>query len=117
MATECKAPVVSRGLPDLAAIRRARGVSLREISEATKIRVHYLESIEAAHFDQLPGGVFATSYIRQYARAIDFNEWELLAVYDSANPREDAPPAPTPIGLVSLLRLTVARILAPARRA
>ena len=112
----CSSPPSFRVLPDLAAIRRARDVSLQQISEATKIRVYYLESIETLRFDQLPGGVFATSYIRQYARAIDFDEWELLAAYESTIPREEIAPSRPPGRLASTLRLRVARILAPAHR-
>ena len=41
-------------------------------------------------FEKLPGGIYNTSYIRQYARAIDFDEAELLAYYHS---RTDVQPA------------------------
>ena len=72
----------------MAAMRQAKGISLAQISEATKIRTFYLQAIEAAQYDQLPGGVFNVSYIRQYARAIEYDEWELLACYDSTLPPE-----------------------------
>ena len=32
-----------------------------------------LRAIEAGEFQKLPGGVYSTSYIRQYARAIEFD--------------------------------------------
>jgi cytoskeletal protein RodZ len=65
----------------LAAIRRNRGISLREIAESTKIGIRALEAIEQGEFKKLPGGIYATSYIRQYARAIDYDESVILAVY------------------------------------
>ena len=34
-------------------------------------------------FKKLPGGIYSTSYIRQYARAIDFDESQILALYYS----------------------------------
>jgi cytoskeletal protein RodZ len=67
--------------PDLAGVRRNKGVTLQEISARTRIRVTYLEAIEARRFEKLPGGVYNTSYVRQYARAIDYDEDSLLAFY------------------------------------
>lgn len=105
-----------RQLPDLASIREAKGISLRQIAEVTKISVRYLEAIETSQFEHLPGGLFSTSYIRQYARAIDYDEWDLLASYDATIPLEPTEPPP-PRGLLgTVLRLPVLRLLAPAKR-
>jgi cytoskeletal protein RodZ len=68
-------------LPDLAALRRTKGISLRAIADKTKISLCYLEAIEAGKFDKLPGGIYSRSYIRQYARAVEFDEFELLKAY------------------------------------
>jgi cytoskeletal protein RodZ len=76
----------------LSTIRRNRGISLEQIAEATKIGVRTLEAIEQGDFRKLPGGIYNTSYIRQYARAIEFDESELLAYYHSTI--EVAPDAP-----------------------
>ena len=65
----------------LATIRRNRGVSLEQISAATKIGVRCLDAIERGEFRKLPGGIYSTSYIRQYARAIDYDETSLLEYY------------------------------------
>jgi len=65
----------------LATIRRNRGISLEQIADATKIGVRSLKAIEGGDFQKLPGGIYTTSYIRQYAKAIDFDEAELLAFY------------------------------------
>jgi cytoskeletal protein RodZ len=72
-----------RPQPDVAAIRRSRGITLDQISESTKISKRFLLAIEAGDFDQLPGGIFNTSYLKQYARAIDFDEDDLLEYYYS----------------------------------
>src|SRR3954452_20745244 len=61
--------------------RRSTGLSLQAISESTKISTSYLRAIESEEFEKLPGGVFNTNYIRQYATAIGFPESELLAFY------------------------------------
>ncbi|HTX36147.1 MAG TPA: helix-turn-helix domain-containing protein [Bryobacteraceae bacterium] len=65
----------------LATIRRNRGISLQQIAESTKISVRCLEAIERGDFRKLPGGIYTTSYLRQYARAIDYDEANLLAAY------------------------------------
>jgi len=65
----------------LATIRRNRGISLEQIANSTKIGVRALEAIERGEFQKLPGGIYSTSYIRQYARAIDYDESAILAVY------------------------------------
>src|SRR6185312_2974858 len=65
----------------LATIRRNRGISLEQIAESTKISVRSLEAIERGDFRKLPGGIYNTSYIKQYARAIDYDESAILAVY------------------------------------
>jgi cytoskeletal protein RodZ len=62
-------------------IRKLRGVSLEEISDTTKISTRFLRAIETEEFEKLPGGVFNTNYIRQYASAIGFSSDILIAQY------------------------------------
>jgi cytoskeletal protein RodZ len=66
---------------DLTTVRRKKGVSLEDISKATKIGMDYLLAIENGDFARLPGGIYSTSFIRQYACAIDYSESELLDHY------------------------------------
>jgi cytoskeleton protein RodZ len=66
---------------NLAALRHQKGISLHQIAETTKIGVRYLEAIEGGQFASLPGGIYNISYIRQYARALEINEGELLERY------------------------------------
>jgi cytoskeletal protein RodZ len=68
----------------LETIRRNRGISLAQIAESTKISVRSLEAIERGDFRKLPGGIYNTSYIRQYARAIDYDEGTILSYYHQA---------------------------------
>ena len=78
----------------LSTIRRNRGISLEQIAQSTKISVRALEAIERGEFHKLPGGIYNTSYIRQYARAIDYDESSLLAVYQrTAGASETSDPA------------------------
>ena len=55
---------------DLVCLREAAGVTLQQISDATKISTGFLTAIEEGRFQDLPGGVFTRSYIRQYTAAI-----------------------------------------------
>ena len=65
----------------LAREREARGISLEDISGYTKIGVRMLKAIEAERFDQLPGGIFNTSYVRQYARYLGLDEEQATSEY------------------------------------
>ena len=82
--------------------RRRRGVSLEEIAESTKISTRFLRAIECEEFDKLPGGVFNTNYIRQYASAVGLPETKVLEQYrafEQARQAEEMPPAPPPAPL------------------
>jgi len=59
--------------------RLRRGLDFDKVAAETKIGRHQLEAIEANHFDRLPGGVFARSFVRQYARLLELDEEEILA--------------------------------------
>ncbi|MGD0014627.1 MAG: helix-turn-helix transcriptional regulator [Bryobacteraceae bacterium] len=80
-----KSGVASQGHEhlDLAAFREHKGISLRHIADTTKISMRFLKAIEEGDFEQLPGGIYSSSYIRQYAREIGFEEGKLLAHYHS----------------------------------
>lgn len=73
----------------LSKLRQRHGVSLEEIAEKTKISIRFLRAIESEDFDKLPGGLFNTSYIRQYAAAAGIDESDLLAQYSE----KTGPPA------------------------
>lgn len=61
--------------------REAKGISLREISEQTRISMRYLEAIEADDYKRLPGGIFNKSFIKSYAKYIGFDEKQALEGY------------------------------------
>lgn len=75
-----------------------RGVSLEEISAATRISTRFLEAIESEQWDQLPGGVFNRGFIRSIARFLGLDEDGLVAEYSletkgEAQKLPAAPPA------------------------
>jgi len=71
---------------DLAEQRKAKGISLSSIESSTKIGPHFLKAIEAEAFDELPGGVYTPSYLRQFARATGVDEAALVQRYYEKNP-------------------------------
>ncbi len=77
----------------LTRLRQRHGVTLEQIADKTKISIRFLRAIESEDFDQLPGGLFNTSYIRQYAAAAGIDESEVLAQYNE----KTAPPGDVPI--------------------
>jgi cytoskeletal protein RodZ len=76
----------------LTTIRRNRGISLEQIAESTKISIRSLQAIEQGDFRKLPGGIYNTSYIRQYARAIEYDECALIAFYKGEMARVEGTP-------------------------
>jgi cytoskeletal protein RodZ len=67
---------------DLSRFRKKANVTLEQIADSTKISLRFLRAIEAEEFAKLPGGIFSTSYLRQYAAAIGYDEVELLTHFD-----------------------------------
>ncbi len=110
--------------------REARGVSLREIADASKISLRYLEALEQDRFDVLPAPVFARGFLREYARVVGLDPDEAVNLYliasteiqPSGAPPAVAPPppklrrpaAPSTLGYGLLLALAVVVFLGVA---
>src|ERR1700690_511821 len=62
--------------------REMRGVSLEEISAATRISTRFLEALEKEQWDQLPGGVFRRGFIRSVARYLGLDGDALISEYE-----------------------------------
>jgi cytoskeletal protein RodZ len=58
--------------------REARGLSLAELSRATKIKERLLELLELGKADALPAPVFVRGFVSAYARAVGADEKEAL---------------------------------------
>lgn len=72
--------------------REMRGVSLDEISSATRIATRFLVAIENEHWDQLPGGVFNRGFVRAVARYLGLDEENIVAEYVlAAGDRQSVP--------------------------
>ena len=72
----------------LRAAREDRGISLRQISTATKISVAVLESLETGEMSGLPGGIFSRSFVRSYASEVGLDSDEMVREFLEAFPVE-----------------------------
>ncbi len=69
----------------LAAARKDRDISVREVADNLNLRVSIIEAVEADEYDKLPGSTFTRGYIRAYANLLRLDPDELIAML-SVNP-------------------------------
>src|SRR5260221_5128029 len=62
--------------------REIRGISLKEIADATKISRRFLEAIERNDHKVLPAPVFTRGFVREYARYLGLNTEEIVSRYN-----------------------------------
>src|SRR5262245_32265891 len=58
--------------------RERKGVSLRQIANATKISVAALEALERDDISRLPGGIFSRAFVRSYAIEVGLEPEETI---------------------------------------
>src|SRR5215218_6977901 len=61
--------------------REARGLTLSEVADQTRISSLYLESIENDDYRTLPGGIFNKGFVKSYAKYVGIDEQEALQDY------------------------------------
>ena len=61
--------------------RKLRGFRLREVADATKVNLRYLEALEGNDFEHLPGGVFNRGFVRAYAQFIGVDPDGMVNAY------------------------------------
>ncbi len=69
--------------------REHAGVSLRDIADATRIRLEYLRALEEEDFHKIPGEVYITGYIAEYLRYLNVDPADAVEIY-RASKRESA---------------------------
>jgi cytoskeletal protein RodZ len=69
--------------------RQARDISLEQVAQGTRIRLHYLQSIEDGNFDDLPSPVQARGFLRAYAGYLGIDIEPILV---STEPTVDTAP-------------------------
>lgn len=80
--------------------RQAKGLTIDDAQEATKIRSRYLEAMEEGRFDVLPGEVYVKGFLRNYADFVGLSGDEVVAQYkarlgrlEAEEVKEKAPPS------------------------
>ena len=86
--TVVAAPPEPGGLPEgeingvvIKQLREHRGLSIEELSEATKIRKPYLRAIEEQDFPNMPARVFLRGFLTQIARVLKVDRTRLSEGY------------------------------------
>ena len=69
--------------------REIRGISLKEIADATKISKRFLEAIERNDHKTLPAPVFTRGFVREYSRYLGLNADEIVNRYNYAAAGDD----------------------------
>ncbi|MUG88323.1 helix-turn-helix domain-containing protein [Paenibacillus timonensis] len=77
--------------------RLARGLSLDDIQEMTKIRKRYLEAIEMGDYKVLPGSFYVRAFIKTYAETVGLDADELLAEHRQNVPSSAPEPTMEPV--------------------
>lgn len=75
--------------------REKKRQTLAEVSRVTRIPVATLESIEADHFDDLPGEVFVKGFLKSYAQTLGLVPEVVVARYTAS--RRVAMVTPLPV--------------------
>ena len=70
--------------------RERRGVSLRQIANATKISVGVLEALERNDISKLPGGIFGRAFVRSYAIEVGLDPEATIQAFIAQFPHDAA---------------------------
>lgn len=76
---------------ELKAAREAKGYTLRQIAEKTRISHMFLKALEEDDYEVIPGDIFVTGFLRTYAKELGLNEKEMLAKYREIFPKPEEP--------------------------
>ena len=67
--------------------RQAKGYTLDDLQQLTKIQKRYLIAIEDEKFDELPGDFYVRAFIKQYADTVGLDGNELLKEFNEQLPK------------------------------
>src|SRR6266404_2772602 len=68
--------------------RERRGVSLRQIANATKISMSVLEALERNDISRLPGGIFGRAFVRSYAIEVGLDPDDVIEEFIAQFPND-----------------------------
>ncbi|SRR6266853_5925626 len=68
--------------------RERRGLSLRQIANATKISMITLEALERNDIARLPGGIFSRAFVRSYSLEVGLDAEEMIQEFMGQFPQD-----------------------------
>lgn len=68
----------------LQAFRHAKGISLAQVAQLTRITQANLRHIENEEIDKLPAGIFVKGFLRAFAEAVDADPQEAVRRYEAS---------------------------------
>ena len=77
--------------------RKRRGLSLKQVEEATKIRAGYLSDLERENFDVLPA-VYVQGYLKTYASFLHLDADAMVGEFKRWRSLSEEPPYPLYVG-------------------
>lgn len=107
--------------------RQARGLTVEAVATRLHLKPEVVVALEDDRFDAIPGRVFVTGYLRNYARLVGLDPVAVIDAYQSlavepatagsphpvARPRSASPPRPESAGLRTLVgTVSVALVIA-----
>ena len=72
--------------------RESKGLSHRQVAEATKLSVRAIEMLEKDRLSDLPDGIYRRSIIKAVAREVGLNPDQLLGEFAAVHPEALTPP-------------------------
>jgi cytoskeletal protein RodZ len=94
-------PSVDHGVDIGSALRAARefrGLTLRDIADATRIRQGYIEALEDLRLDELPSRPFTIGYVKSYAKLLGLDGDAAVDRFKLDVP-DDSEPLRAPVGV------------------
>ncbi|MBW1730327.1 MAG: helix-turn-helix domain-containing protein [Deltaproteobacteria bacterium] len=71
--------------------REAKGLTLEQVFEHTRVRISMVEAMEKEQWDALPSPVFVKGFLRSYAKLLGVDEDELIDLYERQVPKHSKP--------------------------
>ena len=65
----------------IARVREERGMSVEELSAATKVSVAYIKSIEAGNWKAFPVAAYVRGYLHSICNKLNLNQQQVLKAY------------------------------------
>lgn len=83
----------------LSQARKKKKISIRRLSQTTKIKEEFLQAIEKEEWQALPDLAVTQGFVQNFAKSVGVNPSFALAILRRDFPRQEAPPKPFEMSL------------------